>query len=64
MGGWGETVIVHQLHCTDYSIEVEFATKETKGNMWAVIVYASNKEKVRKEQWIYGLGKRSGVTTG
>ena len=49
--GWEREVSVHQIINTKFSIEVEFETVDIRGKTWAVFVYASNKEGVRKEQW-------------
>lgn len=57
--GWGgglllsqtEEVNVYQIKSSNFSLEIEFETPKTNGRMWAVFVYASNKENVRIEQW-------------
>lgn len=49
--GWDCAVTVHQLYSTEYSIEVEFESADTKGKLWAIFVYASISEKVRAKQW-------------
>lgn len=48
---WTEKVNVYQIKSSNFSLEIEFETLETNGRMWAVFVYASNKEKFRTEQW-------------
>lgn len=47
--GWEKEVTIYQVQCTSFSIEVEFETVETKGSMWAIFVYASNRDNVRYE---------------
>lgn len=42
---------VYQIVSSEFSIEVDFETMETQGIIWAIFVYANNKEKVRAEQW-------------
>lgn len=49
--GWNDEVQVYQIRCSSFSLEVELETLETNIRMWAIFVYASNKEKVRAEQW-------------
>lgn len=48
---WTEEVNVYQIKSSTFSLEIEFETPKTNRRMWAVFVYASNKEKVRTEQW-------------
>lgn len=46
-------------------MEVVFETKETKGKMWVVFVYASTREKTRKDQWgNCGQRKRNEAISG
>lgn len=45
----GSEVTIHQLHSTEYSIEVEIESADTKGKMWVIFIYASIREKVRAE---------------
>lgn len=53
--GWSDDGTIYQIHTSQFSIEVELETSEfivhslTNGKMWAVFIYASNKEKVRVE---------------
>lgn len=49
--GWFEDVTIHQIFSSRFSLEVEFETVDTKGKMWAVFIYASNKEKDHMDQW-------------
>lgn len=48
---WTKEVNVYQIKSLTFSLEIEFEMPETNGRIWAVFVYASNKEKVRTEQW-------------
>lgn len=48
--GWGKDITIHQIIITDFSMEVELESPETEGRVWAVFLYTSNKENVRKEQ--------------
>lgn len=41
---------MYQIISTAFSLEVEFETLETGGKMWAIFVYASNKDRIRAEQ--------------
>lgn len=47
--GWGFGVTIHQIMHTTYTIEVEFASSETIGKVWAFFVYASIRDRDRKE---------------
>lgn len=49
--GWSRNTMVHQIKCSTFCLEVEFETSETNGKIWAAFVYASNCERVRKDQW-------------
>lgn len=49
--GWNDEVLVYQIRSSAFSLEVELETSETNGKMWTILVYASNKERVRAEQW-------------
>lgn len=49
--GWADGVVIHQVRKLSFCMEVEFETRKTKGNMWAIFVYASNKGTERAEQW-------------
>lgn len=46
---WGKEVTVYHIRNTSFSIEVEFETLESGCKLWAIFVYESNKEKVRRE---------------
>lgn len=37
---------------TTFGIEVEFETADSRGKLWGVFVYASNKDGIRKDQWM------------
>lgn len=49
--GWGMDVTIHQIRSTNFSIEVDFEIPGSVARMWAVFVYASNKNSVRLAQW-------------
>lgn len=49
--GMGEGGYNLPMHSSSFSIKVEFETNETNGHMWAVFVYASNRDNIRYEQW-------------
>lgn len=46
---WGQEVTIYQILTTSFSIEVEFEAPGSEGVLWAIFVYASNKEGVRTE---------------
>lgn len=46
----GTDVTIFQIITTAFSMEIEFETPEIEGKMWAIFVYASNKERIRAEQ--------------
>lgn len=49
--GWSKDVTIHQIISSGFSIEVELEPADTKGKIWAVFVYTSNKEKEHLDQW-------------
>lgn len=56
--GWSLDVIIHHIRSTHYSLEVDFEIPGSVDRMWAVFVYASNKEAVRLEQWQELINKK------
>lgn len=49
--GWGSDVTIHQIRSTNFSSEVGVEALGSEGKMWAIFVYACNKEKTRMDQW-------------
>lgn len=41
---------VYQIISNDFCVEVELKSQDSGEKIWAVFIYASNKEKVRYEQ--------------
>lgn len=48
--GWEKEVFIYQIMNTTFSIELEFEISGTEGKMWAIFVYASNRDRIRTEQ--------------
>lgn len=47
--GWDRNVTIYQIRNITFSIEVEFEAADSRGKMWAIFIYASNREKIRIE---------------
>lgn len=57
--GWSKEVTVHQIIRTEFCLEVEFETQDSGGRIWAIFIYASNKERVRTDQWQYLISRKA-----
>lgn len=63
--GRTKEVTVHRIISSRFSIEMEFETSESKGKLWTIFVYVSNKERERMDQWHELWSKKaSGVLGG
>lgn len=49
--GWREDVTIHKYVDHNLSLKLNLRILETRGRMWAIFIYASNKEKERVDQW-------------
>lgn len=56
--GWGKDVKVYKIVSNEFCMEVELETKDSAGRVWAIFIYASNKERIRYEQWQYLITKK------
>lgn len=57
--GWDTQVTIIQIRHTTFSIEVEFATSDSGGKLWAIFLHASNRENVRTAQWAELLDRKA-----
>lgn len=55
---WDRNVTIYEIKHNSFSIKVDFESANSKGRLWGIFVYASNKERVREGQQEELLARR------